>query len=321
MGVSADNVLERFAAEVGNEGPVSVRGGATMGDFGGRLNPGTRLLDAPTGVLQHHITELTVTVSAGMPVAELEEHLAASGQTTLLPVRPGGTVGGAVAVGHSGLHSRAVGPMRDSVLGIRAVDSSGRPVRAGGATVKNVSGFDLCRLFTGSLGTLALLAEVTLRTRPRWPAEAWLRGGCDAQVAAAVAANATAVLTDGQSSWVHLAGHHDDVAAQRRDLERAGCGEHVGGPPELPPHRWSVDPASLVQPASAMEAAAVGSWVAEIGVGVVHCAVPQQRGPLPERVLDLHREVKARFDPDGRLNPGRSPLGADLDARSGGVAP
>jgi glycolate oxidase FAD binding subunit len=77
----------------------------------------------------------------------------------------------------------------------------------------------------------------------------------------------------------------------------------VDGLPALPPHRWSVDPAALVDVVAAMD-----SFVAEVGVGVVHASTPQPARPVDPVVRRLNEQVKARFDPTGRLNPGRTVL-------------
>ena len=98
-----DPVLAAFADEVGTEGPVAVEGGRTRWNVGGASAPGTRLVAAPTGIVDYVPDEMTVTVRCGTPVAELHEALAERGQRTCLPER-GGTVGGALAVGENSLH-------------------------------------------------------------------------------------------------------------------------------------------------------------------------------------------------------------------------
>lgn len=298
-----------FAAEVGPDGPVRAEGGGTRADVGGRPSPDARVVTAPTGIVEVRAEELVVTVGAGTPVQELEDELRAIGQLTGLPGPRGATVGGALAVGRSSVHSRRFGPLRDVLLGASAVDADGRAVRAGGATVKNVSGFDLCRLWVGSLGTLALLGEVTLRTRPTPAASLWLSGGGDPGEADRSPA-ATAVLHDGQTTWVHLAGHPDDVRSERARLGRCGIGEECEAAPALPPHRRSVDPATL-----GVSVPTAGRWVAEWGVGIVHTEHPMEPSAVPAGVVRLNRAVKARMDRHGRLNPGRDPLVA------AGVAP
>ena len=297
-----------FAAEIGRTGPVSVRGGGTKGDLGGVLDPGTRIVGAPTGVLHHRPEELVVVVGAGTPVVQLEAELALHGQHTGLDGPPGATVGGVLAAGRTGVHGLGLGPVRDVLLGASTVDARGDVLVVGGATVKNVSGFDLCRTLVGSLGTLALFGEVTLRTRPLWPATVWLSGPADPTLVVAAASCATSVLWDGRTAWVHLAGHRGDLDDQVQALVALGCGTEVDGPPRLPSHRHSVDPAVLGE--GAPPVARESSWVAEVGVGIVHADAPRLAAEAPARVLELHRAVKARFDPTGRLNPGRSPVAA-----------
>src|SRR5207237_3236629 len=96
-----------------------------------------------------------------------DDALGEHGQCVALPPHEGATVGGVLAVGRSGLRRLRFGPVRDTLLEARYVSAEGRLVKAGGPTVKNVSGFDLCRLLVGSLGTLGLLGAVVLRCRPR----------------------------------------------------------------------------------------------------------------------------------------------------------
>ena len=81
-----------------------------------------------------------------------------------------------MAVGRSGLRRLGYGPVRDALLQARYVSAAGELVKAGGPTVKNVSGFDLCRLLVGSRGTLGFIGDVILRTRPRARFEQWFRG-------------------------------------------------------------------------------------------------------------------------------------------------
>src|SRR4051812_14537728 len=168
MGMSTtvvDEVLQEFAAQVGESGPVAIEGSRTRWSVGGELASGTRLLRAPAGILEHIPDEMTVRVRVGTTVAELHRVLAEAGQHTALPDR-GGTVGGALAVGENDVRVLGRGWIRQSLLQVRYVSAEGRVVKGGGPTVKNVSGFDLPRLMVGSLGTLGLLAEVILRTNP-----------------------------------------------------------------------------------------------------------------------------------------------------------
>src|SRR4051794_7411363 len=157
---------------------------------------------------------MTVRVRAGTSVADLDAALADAGQCVALPDEPGATVGGVLAVGHSGLRRLGWGPVRDVVLEVRYVSADGEVVKGGGPTVKNVSGFDLPRLLVGSLGTLGVLAEVVLRTRPLPAAEAWFAAhdGADPFAIGRALHRPACVLWDGTCTWVLLDGHPDDIA-------------------------------------------------------------------------------------------------------------
>lgn len=294
-------ILAEFAGAVGPDGPVAVEGGRTRWSLGGQLQPGARLVRAPTGLVRHVPEEMIATVRAGTPVAELHRALAERGQRTPLPER-GGTVGGAVAVGENDLRVLGRGTVRAAVLQVRYVSADGELVTGGGPTVKNVSGFDLPRLLVGSLGTLGCIAEVTLRTNPIPPVSCWFAAAdADPFAAFAAAYRPSAVLWDGARTWVQLEGHAGDVSAQLAALRRGGGFEAVDGPPRLPPERWSLPPAEL----RALDRHDTGRFVAVVGVGLVFAERPQPRRALDRRVRDLTDRMKAAFDPSGRLNPGR----------------
>ena len=301
MGVTvAAGALEEFAREVGppDAGAVVAVGGGTQGDLGGPVDAGTRPVRAPSGIVELHPAEMTVRVRAGTTVADVDAALAEVGQCVALPADEGRTVGGVLAAGRSGLRRLGWGPVRDALLEARYVTAEGAVAVAGGPTVKNVSGYDLCRLLVGSLGTLGLIGEVVLRTRPIPEAEGWVAGPADPFELRARLHRPLSILWDGTTCWVLLAGHPDDVAAQ---AELAGL-DPCAGPPPLPPHRWSVPPTDL----PSLPSWASGRMVAEVGVGLVHRDEPQPTRPLEAGVAELHRRLKAAFDPTGRLAPGRS---------------
>ncbi|HWL45809.1 MAG TPA: FAD-binding protein [Ilumatobacter sp.] len=284
-----DPSIDEFAAEVGPDGPVTIAGLATRG---GPVD-GVRTVMAPVGVADVQPAEMTVRCGAGTPVDELDAALAIHGQAVAIP--PSGTVGGALAVGRSGIRRLGYGPVRDTVLQVRYVNAAGEVVKAGGPTVKNVSGFDLCRLMVGAHGTLGFLVEVILRTRPRAPFEQWYvtdRPPADVQRALY---RPTSLLWDGTYVWTLLEGNADDVAAQAQT-----CGlEPADDPPELPTGgRWSLPPGELGG------LAGTGRFVAELGVGIVHHEHPPPERPVDPAVAELHRRIKHEFDPTGRLNPG-----------------
>jgi glycolate oxidase FAD binding subunit len=125
----------------------------------------TRRLDR---VLEHAAGDLVVRVQAGARLADLQAALAPAGQWLALdPPEPGATVGGVVAANASGPRRLRYGTVRDLIIGITVVLADGTMARAGGKVVKNVAGYDLSKLFCGSLGTLGLIAEATFRLHPR----------------------------------------------------------------------------------------------------------------------------------------------------------
>ncbi len=281
--------LTEFADEIGPAGPVTIGGLATRG---GPVD-GVRTVMAPVGIESIRPDEMTVRCGAGTPVEELDAALAAHGQAVAIP--PSGTVGGALAVGRSGLRRLGYGPMRDVLLQARYVNAGGEIVKAGGPTVKNVSGFDLCRLLVGSHGTLGFIGEVILRTRPRATFEQWFASTEPPDVVLQRLYRPTSVLWDGTTVWILLEGDPLDVRAQAADAQI-----EPGDPPTVFPSggRWSIPPAEVP--------ALVGSgrFVAEVGVGVVHHEHPAPPRVPDPAIVELHRRLKHEFDPTARLNPG-----------------
>ena len=314
--------LVAFADEIGESGPVTVVGGRTHWHVGGEVDRNAREVRAPSGIVAHEPEELIVRCGAGTPVGELDAALAEHGQMCPLdPASPEATVGGVLSVGYSGLRRLRYGPVRDLLLEGRYVAANGELVKAGAPVVKNVTGFDLCRLLVGSIGTLGLLGEVVVRCRPIPQASAWLKS-CDADpwtVRRSLFAP-SAILWDGTCTWVLLEGHPADLARETRTL--GGSFEQVAGPPERPAGgRLSMAPGALAT------LRLDGPFVAEVGIGTVHVrtsppapsgsSAPPGSSGLPgssgspgsiAAVRDrINAELKTAFDPTGRLNPGRRP--------------
>jgi glycolate oxidase FAD binding subunit len=119
-------------------------------------------------VIEHDPANLTVTVQSGITVNALQNVIAAEQQFVPFdpPLLERSTIGGIVAANLNGPRRASYGSVRDLVIGMKVVLASGEIVKAGGKVVKNVAGYDMCKLFTGSLGTLGIIAEVTLRVAP-----------------------------------------------------------------------------------------------------------------------------------------------------------
>jgi glycolate oxidase FAD binding subunit len=180
-------------------------------------------LSGMSGVVLYEPQELILSAKAGTPLVDITKLLASNGQELafepmdygpLLGGAPGsGTVGGMLAANVSGPRRIRAGAARDHLLGVIAVSGRGETFKSGGRVVKNVTGFDLCKLLAGSWGTLGILAEVTLKVLPQQKSEASLVvfGPNDSEAAAAMAAAMATPL--GVSGAAHL----PDYVASRFD--------------------------------------------------------------------------------------------------------
>ncbi|HVW00941.1 MAG TPA: FAD-binding oxidoreductase, partial [Planctomycetaceae bacterium] len=129
-----------------------------------------------TRVIDYPARDMTVTVEAGIRIEELSQLLAKEHQRLPLDIAQPhrATLGGAIATNCSGPRRFGHGTLRDYVIGITAIDAGGLLFKAGGRVVKNVAGYDLCKMLIGSQGTLAVITQVTLKLRPIPEACAWL---------------------------------------------------------------------------------------------------------------------------------------------------
>lgn len=143
-------------------------------DVGNRLERAELILSTRrmTRVIRHEPADLVATAEAGLTLHEFQKQVAEKGQWLPIDTADNGTatLGGIVAAGLSGPQSSHYGPLRSFVIGMRVALHDGRLIKAGGNVVKNVAGYDLCKLFTGSYGTLGLITELTFKLRPL-PAE------------------------------------------------------------------------------------------------------------------------------------------------------
>jgi len=274
--------------------PLRIRGGGHWMEAGQPVQARDLLsLESLRGIGAYTPGDLTISVGAATTLAELDAATAPHGQwCPLLPWGDdAGTVGATIATATAGPFAAQLGRPRDLVLGVEAVDGTGRTIAAGGRVVKNVAGFDLTRAFTGSWGTLAALTHVHLRLRAR-PAidETWSVAGDsgDATLRAALhelaqgpyaplglialtLAQATTIDVDaGTAALVRLGGNRAFVDASRAALRALGTCTATD------PSVWDRVRGRLAPPDRA------GAW----------------------RWDALSTRLRARFDPSRLLNPG-----------------
>jgi glycolate oxidase FAD binding subunit len=175
-------VIERFAESVraasGRGAPLRLRGGGTKDFYGQALEGEVLDTRAHAGIVSYEPSELVITARCGTKLTEIESAMRERGQA--LAFEPphfgeGATLGGAVAAGLSGPRRQAAGALRDFVLGVKIMDGRGAVLSFGGQVMKNVAGYDVSRLMVGSLGTLGIILEVSLKVLPLPVAEATLR--------------------------------------------------------------------------------------------------------------------------------------------------
>jgi glycolate oxidase FAD binding subunit len=176
--VYLDLFREQILAAAKNKTSLSIEGGGTKSWYG---NPnGFAKLDTRpySGILEYQPEELVITACAGTPLKEIEAALAEKNQVLAFDPPHFGesaTFGGAIATGLAGPGRISAGNLRDFVLGARIIDGKGQDLSFGGKVMKNVAGYDVSRLLPGSLGTLSLLIEASVKVLPRPAATITLR--------------------------------------------------------------------------------------------------------------------------------------------------
>lgn len=295
----------------------------------------TTQLDA---LVAYEPAEMIAVVEAGMRVSELARVLAEGGQEWPADAPGDATVGGVIASGASSPRRLKVGALRDTVLEAEIVTGDGRFVRSGARTVKNVTGYDLHKLVAGSLGTIAVIAQVALKVRPVPERRRTIRFAGDHSTAASVldaVPAAAAVIASPDGVELRLEGWHEEVEEQARAA--ATVAEQIDEADDAPfpwSRPWEDRPVVVevaVPPSRVVEVLAGDRWGALSGVGIAWVGLggvgaeleglrrrvreaagiaPVVRGPgglgdvrLP--APEVHRRLKAAFDPNGVLAPGR----------------
>ena len=328
---------ERIRQAAERRAPLRLRGGGSK-DFYGNA-PSGEVLDTRgyAGIVSYEPTELVVTARCGTPLAELEEALAENNQ--FLPFEPphfgpGATLGGCVAAGLAGPRRAAAGAVRDFVLGTKLIDGRGRVLQFGGAVMKNVAGYDVSRLLAGSLGTLGLIAEASLKVLPRPPSERTL--GLEASESDALEKMnhwAGQPLPISATAWhdgrlfVRLSGSEAAVhaAAHRIGGEKSEPGIWHELKEQTHPFFAGAGPLWRISLPSTAPLDLPGKKLIEWGGGLrwvkgdasVRRAAPGATlfrasdkstgafAPLEPVNARLHQSIKKAFDPAGILNPGR----------------
>src|ERR1700716_712294 len=173
----AKDVEQVVRAAIASEQPLEIIGHGTRRQIGQPIATNALLdLSALNAVSAYEPNELIITVQAGAPLADVQSLIDSKNQqfafepidtSMLLGVSGNGTIGGMIGVGLAGPRRIKAGGARDHLLGAHAVSGFGDSFKTGGRVVKNVTGYDLCKLLAGSWGTLAVMTEVTLKVMPR----------------------------------------------------------------------------------------------------------------------------------------------------------
>jgi glycolate oxidase FAD binding subunit len=347
-----DQVLQQFRDRIASASAsgtaLRIRGSGTKDWYGQKLNGEVLDTTVFSGIVAYDPTELVITARAGTTLREIGKALAEKKQMLAFePPRFDGlaTIGGIVASGLSGPRRQAVGSVRDFVLGTVLMDGKGEVLNFGGQVMKNVAGYDVSRLLTGSLGTLGLLLEVSIKVLPRpfaqhslqfamsqeealhqlnvWggqplplSASCWVNGhlyvrlsGAQAAVDAAIAKMGGAELPQAEAFW-------DSVREQEHEFFQA-----------VPAGLWRLSVPTTAKPLSlpgeqmiewggaqrwlktSADAATIRAAAATVGGhATLHRGGDKSVGvfqPLAPAVARIHRNLKNTFDPAGVFNPRR----------------
>ncbi len=279
--------------------------------------------------------DLTVIVGAGLPVDDLESEIAERSQTAVLPeTAAGSTIGGVLAAGASGYRRLRYGPTRDRVLQVRMATGYGKVVTGGSPVVKSSTGYGMARLVTGSLGSLGLIGEVTLKLWSRPLAVSTVRVD-DAAAAYRRTYRPLAVLETPDGASLYLGGSANQVAAQAVAIGGRASPNLAWPEPITDPVRVEMRvPAACVEEAIRwVQRIGATRWIAQHGVGIVSAGIDaldvagvgaarawaeSVSGALvvlagaddridpwgtPPPSIEIQRRIKAAFDPAGICNP------------------
>jgi glycolate oxidase FAD binding subunit len=328
----------RAASEAGTR--VSIVGGRTHADKGNPCEVDMELSTSDLDrVIAYDPAEMLAVVGSGMRIGDLRRVLAEGGQEWPAEASDDATIGGTIATASSSPRRLRMGPLRDTVVEIALVTGDGRLVRSGARTVKSVAGYDVHRLATGSLGTLGAIVQVAVKVRPLPKARRVVRTSDGGLLAGRRLLEAvplpSAVVATPERVEVALEGWLEEIEEQTAAIRSAAGnvvlleGDGVRGSEAVA----GTTVVEVAVPPSKLEAVLDGEtdWRALMGVGIAWVGSPDAderltalrgrvaeaggiapviRGPgglgdAPVPALDVHRRLKAAFDPAGILAPGR----------------
>ena len=324
---------------------VRIRGSGAKDFYGLALIGDVLDTRACTGIVEYEPTELVLTARAGTPLAEVEAELAKNRQ--MLAFEPphfgsAATLGGSVASGFSGPRRVSAGSARDFVLGVRMLNGLGEDLHFGGKVMKNVAGYDLSRLMTGSFGTLGLITEVSLKVLPVPEEERTVRFEMDEPMAldslsrwAAKPLPLSASCHASGLLHIRLSGAGPAVEAAQRKLggEQIADGHAFWQSVREQTHPFFAGAATLWRLSIRATAVPLGlgpqliewhgglRWIAAEPTPSQAFETAQRAGGhatlfrggdkrlgiqrLPANLLAIHKKLKRAFDPEGILSPGR----------------
>ena len=343
--VSAD-LKARVDSAIGDGTPLAIVAGGTKQFMGRMIQAENFDVSAHCGVVSYEPSELVLTARAGTPLDTVEAILAEKEQ--MLAFEPphfgdGATLGGTVACGLSGPRRPYAGAIRDFVLGVTLINGKGEILRFGGEVMKNVAGYDVSRLVTGSFGTLGIVLDVSLKVLPIPAEDLTLAFEMDLAESiqqmnrwAARPLPISAACHDGDRLRIRLSGTASGAktAAERIGGERQdgdgfwhGLREHkleffrgnaplwrLSVPPTAPP--LALPGQTLVDWGGALrwlksdaDSDSIRSVVTTAGGHATLFRGDDRTGqvfhPLPAKLHDIHRRLKSAFDPERVFNPGR----------------
>ena len=338
-------LTSQVVAVAATGGEIEIIGGGSKRFYGESCEALPVDVSGHSGIIDYDPAELVITLRAGCRLSDVEALLAEHRQMFgFEPPRygPGATIGGMIASGLAGPRRAFAGGIRDFVLGVKILDGHGEINQFGGRVIKNVAGFDVSRLMVGSLGTLGIILEVSIRVVPVYETEltlAYEHGSADQHIrwinelgsepypvsASSWMAGQSRLRLSGSAQGVQQAAAQlggDSADFSWHELKEQTLDFFDAGQPltriSLPPASldWLGDVPQLIEWGGAqrwvsgdIDIASLRNELGDMSGSV--CAFRRHRSdvpvfhPLPPAMLKLQRNLKSSFDPAGIFNPGR----------------